>query len=281
MIGSSLRHGQLAGFLPPQAKPLPERHLGLVLPQEQDNFDSLLDAMADSLQLDASAWDTILQQARSAWQALPHAATLTPLPPLLAGCRIAVARDAASCFIYPQNLDCLQAMGAELQFFSPLANEDVPNADAIWLPGGYPELHAASLSQAAITLQGLRHAHAAGIPIWAECGGMMLLAEQLHTVQGQAYPMAGLLAGSVRQQARIIALGPQAWDTPQGELRGHTFHFSELHTSLSPSAHCRSHPTGAAGEAVYQRGSLRASWFHPWFPSNPQATAALFRPDSL
>jgi cobyrinic acid a,c-diamide synthase len=217
----------------------------------------------------------------SAWNALSAAGfiheELQPLAPLLRGKCIAVARDAAFAFLYPANLDCLRELGAELMFFSPLANQPLPpQADALYLPGGYPELHAQRLSQAERWQTSLRAAHAAGLPILAECGGMMALAESLTDLDGNTWPMAGVLAGRVSMQTRLAAIGSQQWTTPHGGLRGHAFHYSRLETDLVPSARTVRHPSGDAGEAIYRSGALTASYFHAYFPSCPQAVADLF-----
>jgi cobyrinic acid a,c-diamide synthase len=149
-------------------------------------------------------------------------------------------------------------------------------ADAVYLPGGYPELHAEALSRAGTWQASMRAAHAAGLPIVAECGGMMALADTLADQSGTAWPMAGLLAGAVSMQPRLAGLGPQSIATEHGPLRGHTFHYSKLETSVAPSAHSVKNPSGVQGEAQYRVGSLTASYFHAYFPSNPAATAALF-----
>lgn len=270
MVANSLRDIPLLGSLQRQARSLPERHLGLVLPGEQPQIEAYLDELADALQLDEAAW-----------QALPLLAPEAPegpvIDPLLAGKTIAIARDAAFAFLYPANLDTLRILGARLRFFSPLADDPVPDgADAVYLPGGYPELHAQALAQARNWRVSINAAHAAGMPILAECGGMMALADELTDPDGRRWPMAGLLPGVVRMQARLAGLGAQALDTPAGPLRGHTFHYSRLETPLAPSQHTLRHPSGTPGEAVYRAGSLTASYFHAYFSSNPQAVAGLF-----
>jgi cobyrinic acid a,c-diamide synthase len=161
-------------------------------------------------------------------------------------------------------------------FFSPLANETIPiAADAVYLPGGYPELHAEILSQAHDWQNAIRAAHAAGLPILAECGGMMPLTDSLIDVNGQRWKMAGLLDGHVAMQTQLAAIGPHAWIRPEGELRGHAFHYSRLETRTAPFAHTIRHPTGASGEAIYRVGSLTASYFHAYFPSCPAIVARL------
>ena len=174
-------------------------------------------------------------------------------------------------------LDLLRALGAELTFFSPLADEPVPAAaHAVYLPGGYPELHAQTLSEAATWRASILAAHASGLPIVAECGGMMALADTLTDQQDNEWPMAGLLPGAVAMQPRLAGLGPQGLPTADGVLRGHTFHYSKLTTTVAPAAHTIKHPSAIQGEAWYRVGSLTASYFHAYYPSNPAAAAALF-----
>jgi cobyrinic acid a,c-diamide synthase len=200
-----------------------------------------------------------------------------PVPPLLAGQTVAIARDAAFCFIYPANLDVLQHLGARLRFFSPLADEPIPDGvNAVWLPGGYPELHMETLSKAARWRDSIRAAHAAGLPILAECGGMMAVSESITDTENHNWPMPALLPGRVIMQQRLAGLGSQGMPTAAGQLRGHTFHYSHLDTGLEPTAYTVKHPSGAQGEAVYRHGSLTASYFHAFFASNPLATAGLF-----
>ncbi|MYM70554.1 cobyrinate a,c-diamide synthase [Pseudoduganella sp. FT55W] len=270
MVASSLRDIPLFATLPKQAKSLPERHLGLVLPGEVQDIDLLLDDLADQLVFDEAAWDRL--------PPVHIAPAPAPSPEaVLAGKAIAIARDAAFMFLYPANLETLRAMGATLEFFSPLADEAVPTeADAVYLPGGYPELHAEQLSQAATWQASIRAAHAAGTPIFAECGGMMALADTLADQAGKTWNMAGLLPGAVAMQPRLAGLGSQGLDTPHGVLRGHTFHYSRLATGVTPAAYTVKHPSAIQGEAVYQVGSLTASYFHAYFASNPAASAALF-----
>jgi cobyrinic acid a,c-diamide synthase len=272
MVAASLRDIPLFGTMPRQTRSLPERHLGLVLPGEVSDIDGLLDTLADQLVFDEAAWGRL----RDIDVAAPAAIDPEPVP-ALAGKTIAVARDPAFMFLYPANLDTLQALGATLTFFSPLADEPVPGgADAVYLPGGYPELHAEALSQSSAWKSSMRAVHAAGIPIVAECGGMMALADTLADQSGAIWPMAGLLTGSVAMQPRLAGLGPQALPTEQGILRGHTFHYSKLTTTVQPAAHTIKHPSAIQGEAWYRAGSLTASYFHAYFPSNPAAVAALF-----
>lgn len=256
---------------------LPERHLGLTVAAELPDAMARLDAAADALsctplgQMDGAAL--------ARWSvAFDAPGTASAEAPLLTGQTIAVARDAAFCFIYPANLDALRALGAELLFFSPLANEPLPTCDAVWLPGGYPELHADVLAAATRTRDGLRAHAQAGRPVWAECGGMMPLFDQIISSDGHAVATWGLLPGKVVMQKRLAALGPQQLPLPAGALRGHTFHYSRCETPLEPVRHTESvrGDSRGVGEAVYRVGAVQASYFHAWFPSSPAATASLF-----
>jgi cobyrinic acid a,c-diamide synthase len=270
MVASSLRDIPLVGWLARQDRPLPERHLGLVLPGEVDGLDALLDRLADDLHFNDDAW-----------KALPLLAPSAPEWPdpgrLLDGRTVAIARDAAFCFLYPANLDLLERMGAQLRYFSPLADEPVPiDADAVFLPGGYPELHCEALARPGQWQTSIHAAHGRGVPILAECGGMMVLADGLTDQDGKRWPMAGLLPGEVRMQPRLAGLGAHAMPTGDGPLRGHSFHYSTLETGAPAHVHTVKTGNGAQGEAVYRIGSLTASYFHAYFPSNPPAAAALF-----
>ena len=253
------------------AAALPERHLGLLQAAEITDLDQRLDRLADAL-----AHST--PQAQKLPPPVPFAEALLPESErLLSDVTVAVARDPAFGFIYPANLDCLARLGAQITFFSPLADDGLPSADALWLPGGYPELHAAKLSQNTRFLASLRAHHTAGKPILAECGGMMVLFETLTDIDGHGHRLAGLLPGATAMQERLCALGGQALALPQGELRGHAFHYSRAETPLEPALRA-STPDGRPGEALYQVGRLTASYLHAYFPSNPAAVAALLRP---
>ena len=259
---------------------LPERHLGLTIATELPDPMARLDAMADAMaqtplgKLDQAGWQ------RWAVSFETPADALSPLARRLVGRTVAVARDDAFCFIYPANLAVLEALGAQVVTFSPLDDDELPPCDAVWLPGGYPELHAEQLAHQQRTRHCLAAHVAAGKPVWAECGGMMPLFDGLTLKDGQRYPMWALLPGEVTMQPRLASLGPQQWDTAHGCLRGHTFHYSTVDTSLSPAAHTQPARRFGRPEAVYRAGGLRASYFHAWFASSPEATARLFLPEA-
>jgi cobyrinic acid a,c-diamide synthase len=204
------------------------------------------------------------------------------LPRLLEGKRIAIARDAAFSFIYPANVTLLETLGARIDYFSPLADEALPeHADALYLPGGYPELHAALLAANAQSAASIRAHAAAGKPLVAECGGMLYLLDQLTDTQGTTTPMLGLLPGHATIQTRFAALGMQQLDGLHGPVTGHTFHYSKLTTPLTPLRSATRPHGEAPGEAVFRAGSIVASYMHAYWPSNPAFTAALFHGEAF
>lgn len=250
---------------------LPSRHLGLLNAGEIDDLDARLDAAAAALQWNGNA----PQIAPVAFDAPTQE---TALQPMLRGVRIAVARDAAFSFLYQANLDCLRALGAELIFFSPLHDHVLPEADSVYLPGGYPELHLATLQNNHPMRDALRTHHAADKPMLAECGGMLYLLESLRDSAGQHAEMLGILPGQAQMQKKLAALALQSVALPEGELRGHSFHYSQMRTTLAPIAHGSCPNGGPLAEPVYRSGRLTASYVHFYFPSDPAACAQLFRP---
>jgi cobyrinic acid a,c-diamide synthase len=258
---------------------LPERHLGLVGAQELPDALQRLDAAADALA--ATPLGRMDLQALQRF-AVDFAAPVqpTPVPPLLAGRTVAVAQDAAFCFVYDANLDTLRSLGARVALFAPLRGDPLPACDAVWLPGGYPELHADTLAANTALREALRAHVGAGRPVWAECGGMLALLESLTLAKGRSVPLWGLLPGRAAMRRRLAALGPREvlLDGVDGAqaLRGHTFHYSTTDSPATACAHTRRPGEGAADEPVYRHGSIRASYFHAWFASSPRAVAALF-----
>ncbi len=245
---------------------LPERHLGLLPAAEIEDLSLRIDRLADRIAETAAAE---LPPAASFPNVAPPA-----LAPLLAEKTIAIARDAAFCFAYPANIDCLESMGAKLTYFSPLQDNSLPPCDAIWLPGGYPELHSNQIAANLPMRQALQQHIDANKPILAECGGMIALAESLVDTDEQVSPLLGLLPGTVRMHKKLAALGMQSWATESGILGGHTFHYSTFDCPLIPAAHTTD-AHQRQSEAIYRVNRLTATYFHAYFPSAPETVANL------
>lgn len=208
---------------------LPSRHLGLVQAGEHKELDAFINNAAE-----VAAQNIDLEKLRAIAAPLaPQPPTSgTPLPPL--GQHIAIAQDAAFGFVYPHLLQGWHTAGAQISFFSPLADEaPASDADAVFLPGGYPELHAARLAANTTFLDGLRQASSL---IYGECGGYMVLGDGLIDKSGTRHQMAGLLPVTTSFAERKLVLGYRTLvhNSPlpfAKTLKGHEFHFSVLHES--------------------------------------------------
>jgi cobyrinic acid a,c-diamide synthase len=259
---------------------LPERHLGLYTAAEgaltHDHARRLADAVAHGVDV-----DRLLALAVPLASDGVASARVAPGP---ARARIGVARDAAFQFYYAENLELLRAAGAELVGWSPLADADVPDVDGLYIGGGYPELHAAALADNASLRKALRRFAEANRPIYAECGGLMLLAESLEDREGRVHPMVGVLPAAVRMRAHGLTLGyAEVTLTAAGPLgaagtvvRGQEFHASTL--GPVPAAVPRVYQVRAPGGGERAEGFLvgRAllSYVHLHFASNPAVATA-------
>jgi cobyrinic acid a,c-diamide synthase len=253
---------------------LPDRHLGLTQAAEIADLDARLDRAADAI------GETALRDLPPLVEFRLEAAE--PMPRLLEGMHIAYARDAAFSFIYPANLDLLRALGATLSPFSPLADEPVPkHADALYLPGGYPELHAARLAANTICGLSIRAHVEAAKPVVAECGGMLYLLDSLTDIEATQHAMLGLMPGHAKMQKRLARLAMQRIESRHGTGTGHTFHYSTMTTDVPPALTATHATTGVQGEAIYRHGSITATYMHTYWPANAAAAAALFRGESL
>jgi cobyrinic acid a,c-diamide synthase len=260
---------EVVGSIPRlDALALPERHLGLVQASEFEALDQRLDEIADAVaaHVDLSAIEALARPLKLTPRAIPPAALAPP------GQCIALARDAAFSFLYPHLLSGWRAAGAELRFFSPLADEPPPeDCDACWLPGGYPELHAGQLAGAARFRQGLRR-FARARPVHGECGGYMALGAALTDASGARHEMAGLLGVETSFAKRRMTLGyreatldaDSALGPAGARFRGHEFHYATI-VSLGddpPFAFVRD-PYGSAPErSGSRRGGVTGSFFH-------------------
>ncbi|SJZ83884.1 cobyrinic acid a,c-diamide synthase [Enhydrobacter aerosaccus] len=245
---------------------LPERHLGLVQAGETAHVEHRLDALADVL---AESVDlTALEY--SARPATLRPSPFASLPP--PGQRIAVAQDAAFSFLYPHLLEQWRDAGAEVMPFSPLRDEaPAADADAVWLPGGYPELHAGVLAQAERFLKGLRGAAARGVPVHGECGGYMVLGDGLVDAEGVRHAMAGLLQLETSFAQRRLHLGYRLarlqadclLGKKGSEIVGHEFHYASiLSIGDDPVVDCRDADDLPVTESGARRGSVTGTFFH-------------------
>lgn len=277
---------------------IPERHLGLVTALEGALATSRLQSLADLIEssVDLPRLATLaapLPSARVAGAILPvgsqgeselarralRTRRRVPLPAI----RVAVARDAAFQFYYRENLALLQEWGAGLVFWSPLADA-VPDADGLYFGGGYPELHARALAANGSALRAVAEHAAAGTPIYAECGGLMYLAESLEDAEGTAHRMAGVLPAAVRMSPGRLTLGYRTIeltaDTPLGPegtvARGHEFHASSLDPVPASVArvYTMAGDDGTPRAEGYLVGRTLMSYVHLHFGSNPALARA-------
>ena len=264
----ALPHIPILGFLPRVADlALPERHLGLVQAGEHAGLSAFLDRAA-VLIAEHVDWRTIARLAKPA-----KTTTTSPRPIAPLGQRIAVARDTAFAFAYPLTLEGWRAAGAELSFFSPLANETPPSsADAVYLPGGYPELHAGKLAENETFLGGLRAAADRGAIVAGECGGYMVLGTGLVDADGKRHAMAGLLPVETSFARPKLHLGYRATtlvgDGPLGRkgdgFRGHEFHYAETVSEGPGTAlfRCRDASGKDIGATGLVAGNVAGSFVH-------------------
>jgi cobyrinic acid a,c-diamide synthase len=284
---STERHRQLIEDALPESLPLlatlarselvalPERHLGLVQASEvRDELEQRFEAGADWLV--EAGLENILERFANVefkFAELPIAEAY------LKNKVIAVAKDEAFSFIYQANLLILQELGAEVRFFSPLHDAVIPSADALWLPGGYPELHAEKLAANFSMLNSMKDFSDAKKPILAECGGFLYCLEDLTDLNDDTHVMANILAGQGAMKGKRGCQGMQTALFPEGEVRAHAHHRSRSFNLPEALSHGRRQRHPAPGEAIYRHNNLNASYLHLFFPSNPQAISCLFDPE--
>jgi len=252
----------LLGVLPRREKlALPDRHLGLVLPDEIARFDDLVAEAATAMEEYVDLNRLVALGISEGAPASPSSSTrYRTLPPL--GQRIAIARDEAFAFLYPHWLADWRAVGAEISFFSPLADEaPAGDADAVFLPGGYPELHAGRIAAASNFLDGLRIAAARKALVYGECGGFMVLGATLTDKVGASHPMSGLLPHETRidRPKRVLGYRRLVHQSPlpfPAALNGHEFHYSSARrTHGTPLFHA----TDALGEPLPPMGLIEGN----------------------
>lgn len=255
------------GALPRDGVVLPERHLGLVQAGETAGLGALLDALAERIEAHVDL-DALLAAAAGGPAGGAYAPLDAPRPP---GQRIAVARDEAFSFFYPHLARAWREAGAEIAFFSPLADEPPPDdCESCWLPGGYPELHAGRLAASAHFLDGLRR-FAATRAVHGECGGYMTLGHALIDAEGRTHAMAGLLDLTTSFAQRKLHLGYRrarlcgdcALGPRDAELAGHEFHYATIASEKGlPFAMVRDAYSEEERPAGLSAGQVTGSFFH-------------------
>ena len=236
------------GFLPklPEAV-IGSRHLGLYTAAEVENLQQKLALLADAAE-EHIDWPRLLALCEKEPPALPVQPETPP-----ARVRIAVAQDEAFCFTYAETLEAFRDAGAEVVFFSPLRDTALPeNIGGLYLPGGYPELHARELSENTSLLREIKRKIKSGLPTAAECGGFLYLGQSLTDAEGQSWPMAGVLPGEAKDAGRLVRFGYAALSADSDSMlfrAGESFPIHEFHhwdSTANGTALAAKKPVGGA-----------------------------------
>ena len=252
------------GFLPklPEAV-IGSRHLGLYTAAEVENLQQKLALLADAAE-EHIDWPRLLALCEKEPPALPARAETPP-----ARVRIAVAQDEAFCFTYAETLEAFRGAGAEVVFFSPLRDTALPeNIGGLYLPGGYPELHARELSENTSLLREIKRKIESGLPTAAECGGFLYLGQSLTDAEGQSWPMVGVLPGEAKDAGRLVRFGYAALSADSDSMlfrAGESFPIHEFHhwdSTANGTALAAKKPVGGA---AWRCGSVNEH-FYAGFP---------------
>ena len=236
------------GFLPklPEAV-IGSRHLGLYTAAEVENLQQKLALLADAVE-EHIDWPRLLALCEKEPPALPVQPETPP-----ARVRIAVAQDEAFCFTYAETLEAFRDAGAEVVFFSPLRDTALPeNIGGLYLPGGYPELHARELSENTSLLREIKRKIESGLPTAAECGGFLYLGQSLTDAEGQSWPMVGVLPGEAKDAGRLVRFGYAALSADSDSMlfrAGESFPIHEFHhwdSTANGTALAAKKPVGGA-----------------------------------
>ncbi|MCE0495662.1 cobyrinate a,c-diamide synthase [Vibrio salinus] len=259
---------------------LPSRHLGLVTVSEQAEFSDKWDQLADAMEAHVDLDKLIDIASLNRPETYRH-----PIPEVLIdkgkGLTLALAHDDAFNFYYEDNLEFLTATGVEIIPFSPLKDPSLPDADLIYLGGGYPEVYAEELARNSGLFSALRKAHDDGKAILAECGGLMYLGESIEDLQGKVHRMSGIFPGHSYMTSSLKRFGycsaRAESDTllaARGEsIRGHEFHYSDFKTTLDPVLTLTKERDGkelSRWQGGYQQKNTFGSYLHIHFAQNPQ-----------
>lgn len=275
------------GFLPklPEAV-IGSRHLGLYTAAEVENLQQKLALLADAAE-EHIDWPRLLALCEKEPPALPVQPETPP-----ARVRIAVARDEAFCFTYAETLEAFRDAGAEVVFFSPLRDTALPeNIGGLYLPGGYPELHARELSENTSLLREIKRKIESGLPTAAECGGFLYLGQSLTDAEGQSWPMAGVLPGEAKDAGRLVRFGYAALSADSDSMlfrAGESFPIHEFHhwdSTANGTALAAKKPVGGAAwrcgfiDEHFYAGFPHLYWAGTPLPQRFAAAAENYRRD--
>ncbi|CCQ48751.1 cobyrinate a,c-diamide synthase [Crocosphaera watsonii] len=262
---------------------IPDRHLGLVPTQELPELDRLFDRLAHLAQT-CFNWEQLLPYLTQS-PSLP--VPPSPRPPVPQSPKIAIAKDKAFNFYYPDNLEILQQLGAKLCYWSPLEDENLPKDTAgLYFGGGFPEMFTEALSSNTKALHSVKQGIIKGMPTYAECGGLMYLCEEIVDFEGKSWPMVGILPTTAKMVKKLTLGYRQAIATGsnfllnQGEtIWGHEFHRSEL--TILPEQPLYNLSSWQKNSLIYGEGwhcyHLHASYLHLHFGGCPQIAEKFFR----
>ena len=275
------------GFLPklPEAV-IGSRHLGLYTAAEVENLQQKLALLADAVE-EHIDWPRLLALCEKEPPALPVQPETPP-----ARVRIAVAQDEAFCFTYAETLEAFRDAGAEVVFFSPLRDTALPeNIGGLYLPGGYPELHAKELSENTSLLREIKQKIESGLPTAAECGGFLYLGQSLTDAEGQSWPMAGVLPGEAKDAGRLVRFGYAALSADSDSMlfrAGESFPIHEFHhwdSTANGTALAAKKPVGGAAwrcgfiDEHFYAGFPHLYWAGTPLPQRFAAAAENYRRD--
>jgi len=273
----------LGGLPSSPALAVPERHLGLRTADEHAVPESIFGRLGDTI----TQWCNLTALIEAASKAPPlqwEPATTKPMIPT-PRCRVGVALDEAFHFYYEYNLTLLQSLGAELVYFSPISDRELPEVDCIYIGGGYPELHAEALAANRSMRERIARFAARGGVVYGECGGLMYLSSGITTVEGKNFPMTGVIPGQTIMHERLQALGYVEVETetdsvigPAGlHFRGHQFRYSELQlqSDLPPAYRMTRAYDGRVMPEGYRLKNVLASYVHAHWASNPEIAERL------
>ncbi|WP_243345911.1 cobyrinate a,c-diamide synthase [Parabacteroides sp. FAFU027] len=263
------------GYLPTRPDVVLEsRHLGLIQATEVDSLNEKIDNLTTLFELTIDH-DSLLKVTR-----LPEVSSFDNKDAFakwhrdLAGLRVGVAKDEAFSFYYKSNLELLELHGAELVYFSPLHDKNIPiKANALYIGGGYPEVYASGLSANNKMLDSLKEAAETGLPIYAECGGLMYLTENIRLLSGECIPMTGIFNSTSAMTKRLQRFGYCSVQLDGAETRAHEFHHSEQLTPDEPNFELAYQVTKASNGRRWSCGLHRknvlAAYAHVQFLSSP------------